>query len=103
MVKKQILEFRDFLREYALIGMALAFIMGGATKELVNSLVKDIIMPFIVPVMPGELWQEASFMLGSIVIKWGSFVSALLNFLILAWVVFIIAKKILKEEQVKKK
>ncbi|MEE9525720.1 MAG: MscL family protein [Candidatus Woesearchaeota archaeon] len=103
MVKKHILEFRDFLREYALVGMALAFVMGAAAKDLVKSLVNDIVMPFIVPVIPGEVWQEASFTIGSIVIKWGSFLSTLISFLVLALVVFIIAKKILKEETVKKK
>jgi len=96
-------EFTGFLRQYTLVGMALAFIMGAAAKDLAKSLVNDIIMPFLVPVLPGEAWQEASVTIGSIVIKWGSFLSAFLNFLILAIVVFIIAKKILKEEQVKKK
>ena len=103
MVKKYAIEFKDFLKEYAIIGMAIAFVMGGATKELVNSLVKDILMPFLVPAIPGEAWQEASFTIGTIVIKWGSFLSAVINFAILALVVFFIARKILKEEKVKKR
>ena len=102
-VMKYALEFKSFIKEYAIIGMAIAFVMGAATKDLVKSLVNDVVMPFLVPVIPGEAWQEATFTLGSIVIKWGSFLSALLNFLVLALVVFIIAKKILKEEKVKKK
>jgi len=102
-VKKYAIEFKDFLKEYAIVGMAIAFIMGGATKELVQSLVNDIVMPFINPIIPGGNWAEASFEIGSIVIKWGPFLSALLNFIILALVVFFIAKKILKEAKVKKK
>ena len=103
MVKKYVNEFKDFIKEYAIIGMAIAFIMGGATKDLVKSLVNDIIMPLLIPVIPGEAWQEASLTLGSIVIKWGAFLSALINFSILALVVFIIAKKVLKEDKVKKR
>ncbi len=103
MVKKYIMEFKEFIKEYAIIGMAIAFIMGGATKDLVKSLVNDIIMPLLVPVISGEAWQEATFTIGSIAIKWGSFLSALINFGVLALVVFLIAKKILKEETVKKK
>ncbi len=103
MVKRYVAEFKDFIKEYAIVGMAIAFIMGGATKDLVKSLVNDIVMPLLVPVLPGEAWQEATFALGPIVLKWGSFLSAVINFVILALVVFLIAKKILKEEQVKKK
>ena len=103
MVKRYIGEFKDFIKEYAIIGMAIAFLMSSATKELVQSLINDIIMPLLIPVLPGEAWQEASFTLGTIVIRWGSFLSALINFAVLALIVFLIAKKILKEEKVKKK
>ena len=102
-IKKYTSEFKSFLNEYTIVGMAIGIIMGGATKELVNSLVKDIVMPFIVPVIPGESWREAAFSIGSITIQWGSFLSAIINFVILALIVFIIAKKVLKEEKVKKR
>ena len=102
MVKKYLFEFRDFLKKYALIGMALAFMMGAATKDVAQSLVNDIIMPLLIPVN-GETWQEATLTIGNIVIRYGNFLAALLNFIILALVVFFIAKFFLKEEEVKKK
>ncbi len=102
-MKKYVVEFKDFLKEYAILAMALAFIMGAAAKDLMKSLVDNIVMPLIVPITPKGGWEQAVFAFGPIEIKWGLFISALLNFIILAVVVFLIAKKILKEEKVKKK
>lgn len=96
-------EFRDFLKEYKVVGLAIAFIMGMASTTLVQSLVNNIIMPLITPFVPGGGWQTATFSLGSIVISWGAFLGALINFIILAFVVFMIAKFVLKEEKVTKK
>lgn len=95
-------EFMDFLKEYNAIALAIAFIIATAATALVKSLVDDIVMPVITPFIPGGAWETATLTLGPIVIKWGSFVSALINFIILALIVFIIAKKLLKQEKVKK-
>lgn len=96
-------EFKEFLKEYKVTGLAVAFIMGAAATALVTSLVNNIIMPLITPFVPGGAWQKATFNLGSIVIGWGAFLAALINFIILAFVVFIIAKMVLREEKVTKK
>ncbi|MCD1294384.1 large conductance mechanosensitive channel protein MscL [Methanocella sp. CWC-04] len=96
-------EFKEFLEEYKVIGLAVAFIIGAAATALVQSLVNDIIMPLITPFVPGGEWQTATLAIGPFVIKWGSFLSSLINFLILAFVVFLIAKWVLKEEKVTKK
>jgi large conductance mechanosensitive channel len=85
------------------MGLAVAFIMGLAATSLVQSLVNDIIMPCITPFIPNGEWQKATLALGPIVLKWGSFVSQLINFIILAFVVFMIAKYVLREEKVAKK
>jgi len=96
-------EFKDFLTEYKVIGLAVALIIGLAATALVKSLVEDIIMPIVTPFVPGGGWQTATLALGPVVLKWGSFLSALINFLILALVVFLLAKMVLKEEKVAKK
>jgi len=96
-------EFMDFIKEYKVIGMAIGIIIGLAATTLIKSLVDNVIMPIITPFIPGGAWQTATFSLGPIVIGWGAFLAALINFLIIAWVVFIIAKKILREEKVSKK
>jgi len=95
-------EFKEFLNEYKVIGLAVAFIMGVAITALVQSLVNNIIMPVITPFIPGGAWQTATFKLGPIVIGWGAFAGAVLNFIIIALVVFLIAKRMLKQEKVGK-
>jgi large conductance mechanosensitive channel len=96
-------EFKDFLKEYKVVGIAVAFIMAAAATTLVQSLVNNIIMPLITPFIPKGEWQAATLTLGPFVFGWGSFLGALINFIILAFVVFMIAKMILKEEKVAKK
>lgn len=96
-------EFKEFLTEYKIIGLAIAFIMGVAATALIQSLVNNVIMPIITPFIPGGGWQTATFHMGPIVISWGAFLGALINFVIIALVVFLMAKLIMKEEKVAKK
>ena len=96
-------EFKEFLNEYKVIGLAVAFIMGAAVNDLVKSLVNNIIMPFVGILIPGGAWQTATFSIGRLIIGWGPFLGSLINFIIIAAVIFLIAKKILGEEKVTKK
>jgi large conductance mechanosensitive channel len=77
--------------------------MGVAATALIQALVNYIIMPIITPFIPGGAWQTATFNMGPIVISWGAFLGALINFVIIAFVVFIVAKKFFKEEKVAKR
>jgi len=96
-------DFLAFIKEYKIISLALAFIMGTTSTALVNSLVKDIIMPIFSPIISSDAWVDAVLNIGPIHLRYGSFFAELLNFIILAFVVFIIAKKILKDEKIGKK
>jgi len=96
-------EFMEFIKEYKVAALAIAFIMGAAATALVKSLVDNIIMPIITPFIPGGAWKTATFALGPMVIGWGPFLGEVINFAIIAFVVFMIAKIILKEEKVTKK
>ena len=100
---KLIKEFKNFLKEYKIVGLAIAFVMGLAANSLIKSLVDNIIMPLITPFIPGGSWETATFTIWKFVIGWGPFLSALIYFVIIAWIVFVIAKKIMKEEKVTKK
>ena len=98
MVPEIVKEFKAFIEEYKVLGITVAFIMGAATTNLVQSLVNNIIMPILNPILStAGAWEEASFSFGSIVIKYGAFLSSFLNFFILALVVFLAVKKILKK------
>ncbi len=96
-------EFKDFLKEYKVVGLAVAFIMGAAATTLVKSLVDNIIMPLITPFVQNGAWETAKLKLGPFAFGLGAFVAACINFAIIAFVIFLIAKMILKEEKVTKK
>jgi large conductance mechanosensitive channel len=96
-------EFKEFLKEYKIVGLAVAFIMGSAVTVLVQSLVNSVVMPIITPFIPGGEWQKATFNMGPIVIGWGAFLGALINFLIIALVIFFIVKVIDRKPKEEKK
>lgn len=102
-MKTLLIEFKEFLKEYKVIGLAVAIIIGTAATTFVKSLVDNVVMPIITPFIPGGEWATATFSMGPIVIGWGPFLGALINFLVIAWVVFLIAKFVLREEKVTKK
>lgn len=96
-------EYLVFLKEYRVTSLALGIIMGTAATTLVNSLVKDIIMPLLSPLGTEESWRQAVWAVAGIELRIGSFLAELLNFAILGFIVFLVAKKVLKEEKVGKK
>ena len=89
-------QFIEFIKEYNVISLAIAFVMGTASTALVQSFVNDIFMPIIAPIFSSESWKTATLDLGPIHMVYGSFLASLINFTIMALVVFIIARKILK-------
>jgi len=89
-------EFQAFLSKYGVIGLAVAVIIGGAAGKLVSSLVADILMPIITFFIPGGAWREATLTLGPIVMLVGSFIGNVIDFLIIAVVVFMLMKQLEK-------
>ncbi len=96
-------EFAKFLKEFNIVSLAVGFVMGTASTALVNSMVKDVFMPIAAPLLGAESWREAVWHIGPMSIAIGSFTAELFNFLILALIIFIIAKKLLKMEAQDKK
>ncbi|MEK7613953.1 MAG: MscL family protein [Patescibacteria group bacterium] len=81
--------FVAFIREQGVIGLAIGFILGGAVSTVVASLVKDIINPLL-GILLGSVGglATAHFSILGAQIMWGSFVSVLINFLVIAAVVY---------------
>ena len=100
---KLVKEFREFLKEYKVVGLAVALVIGLASVALINSVVSNLIMPIITPFIPGGAWQTATLKLGPIVIGWGALLGSIINFVIIALVVFIIAKYMIEKEKPSKK
>ena len=89
-------EFREFINRGNVIDLAVAVIIGGAFTAIVNSLVNDIIMPIIGVILGGVDFSALSITIGSAVIAYGNFIQAIINFVIIAWVVFLMVKAINK-------
>ena len=96
-------EFKEFLFEYKVVPLAIALIMGIAYTAFIKSFVDNIVMPSITPFIPGGAWRTATFEIGPILISWGAFLGDLINFIIIAFVIFIIAKKYYKGRKSGKK
>ncbi|MCZ7383989.1 MAG: MscL family protein [Candidatus Methanoperedens sp.] len=92
-------EFMDFLNKYGVIGLAVAFVMGAAVTKLVTALVTDLIMPIIGALIPGGDWRSATLNVGNIKFMVGDFIGALIDFTIIAVVIFMIVKAIVKEKK----
>jgi large conductance mechanosensitive channel len=96
-------EFMAFLKQYGVIGLAIAVIIGGKLNALVGATVDGILMPIITFFIPGGTWRTATLDVGSIHFLLGPFIGAAIDFIIVAWIVFVFAKKVLREETVAKK
>ena len=90
-------DFLAFLREYDVITLAIAFVMGTASTDLVNSLVKNLFLPLATPLTSAETFDKAAFTIGSITISYGAVIAELLNFVILAFLIFLIVRAVPKK------
>ena len=96
-------DFRKFLLQTNALALAVGVIIGAAVGKVVSSLVSDLLMPVIGVLVPGGTWRELSFVLtrkpdGSPAnaITYGAFIGSLVDFVIVAFIVFLITKALLK-------
>jgi len=85
-------EFRDFAMRGNVIDLAVGVIIGGAFGKIVASLVNDMLMPLIGLALGGLNFSDLSLTVGNAVIKWGSFVQSIIDFVVIAFVVFLLVK-----------
>ena len=85
-------EFKEFAMRGNVLDLAVAVIIGGAFGKIITSLVNDVLMPLIGLVLGGINFSELSFTVGAAVIKWGAFVQSILDFVIVAFVIFMIVR-----------
>lgn len=91
-MKKILDEFKEFISRGNVLDMAVGIIIGGAFTNVVSSLVKDIINPFL-GLFGGMNFDRLSWnIVGDVTLNYGSFLTTILNFLIMAFVVFLIVK-----------
>jgi len=100
--------FKEFLLKNNVFALAVAVIVGGAVGKVVSSLAADIIMPLISPLLPHGDWRSAKWVIGTTVgpdgkevansLNYGSFFGSVVDFLIIAFVVYLMTKAILREK-----
>lgn len=91
-MKKFMEEFKQFIARGNVMDMAVGVIIGGAFSSITTSLINDIIMPLLGIFTSSISFAELSVTVGSAVITYGNFIQAILNFLIMALVVFCMIK-----------
>jgi large conductance mechanosensitive channel len=90
-------EFRSFLQKNNVVALAIGFIMGAAVGKVVTAMVNDLIMPIITFAMPEGDWRKLVFNLGGAKFLFGEFLGTVVDFIIIAFIVFVITKKLIKE------
>lgn len=96
--------FIDFIREQGVVGLAIGFILGGAVSKVVTALVEDIINPILGFVLGSAQGLEtAAIQLGDTKILYGDLISVIIDFLIIACVVYFGFKMLGLEKLDKKK
>ncbi|MEM2760974.1 MAG: large conductance mechanosensitive channel protein MscL [Nitrososphaerales archaeon] len=89
-------EFFDFLKTFGIIGLAIAFIIGSAASRLVTALVNDIITPFVGLFLPAGDLKAMSFTVGNSTFMYGDLIANAIDFLIIAFIVFLAYKQFSK-------
>lgn len=96
-------EFVSFLKQYGVIGLAIAVIIGGKFNDLLKAFVDGLLMPIVGALTPSGDWRQLVLELGPVKIQVGLMLGSLVDFVIVAGLVFLIAKKVLREETVQKR
>ncbi len=91
-------EFKKFLVETNAVALAIGVVIGAAVSKLVGTLVSGIFMPLLSLVLPGGSWREWKVPLGSEgnALAIGEVLGATVDFLIIAWVVYVVVQKLFK-------
>ena len=85
-------EFREFAMRGNVMDLAIAVIIGGAFGKIITSLVNDVLMPLIGLAFGGINFSDLAITVGDAVVKWGAFVQSVIDFLIVAFVIFMLVR-----------
>ena len=96
-------EFKTFAMRGNVMDLAVGVIVGGAFSSITNSLINDIIMPIVGIFVSQASFADLTLSVGGAVITYGNFIQAVLNFVILAFVVFCMVKAVNRVAHTQKK
>lgn len=95
--------FIDFIREQGVIGLAVGFLLGGAVSKTVSSFVDNVINPLLGLALGKVNLSDKVFSTGNATIKYGAFITSIVDFLIIAAVVYFVFKGLRLDRIDKKK
>ncbi len=96
-------EFKEFISRGNVMDLAVGVIIGGAFGKIVTSLVDNILMPLVGMIIGGHDFSTMSVTLGTATIQYGLFIQNVIDFLIVAFCIFLIVKAVNKLSNLKKK
>lgn len=85
-------EFREFAIRGNVMDLAVAVIIGGAFGKIITSLVNDVLMPLIGVALGGLNFSDLAFTVRGAVVMWGAFVQSIVDFIIVAFVIFMLVR-----------
>lgn len=91
-VKDQFVGFSNFIREQGVVGLAVGFILGGAVSKTVTSLVDNVINPLVGILLGKVNLADRALVVGSASLKYGAFISTVIDFVIVAFVVYFVVR-----------
>ena len=96
-------EFMDFLQTFGVIGLAIAFIIGQAASKVVSALVNDLITPFIGLLLHEPDLKGLEFAIGDSKFMYGDLIATIIDFMVIAFIVFLAYKQLSKYRLVEDK
>ena len=102
-VKKGMSEFKEFISRGNVVDMAVGVIIGAAFGKIVTSLVEKILMPIIGVILGGLDFGDLSIKVGDAKVGYGAFIQSIVDFVIVAFCLFIIVKAMAKLQDAVKK
>jgi large conductance mechanosensitive channel len=102
-------DFKKFALKGNVVDLAVGVIIGAAFGKIVTALIENIIMPVVGLAIPGGDWRNGGFVVRhgatpaqDVIVKWGAFAGAVIDFLVIAFVLFILVSKVVKAFERKK-
>jgi large conductance mechanosensitive channel len=96
-------DFKTFAFKGNAVDLAVGVVIGAAFGKIVTALVSDLVMPLVALVMPSGDWRTSGLVLrhaadpkDNVILKWGDFVGAVLDFFLVATVLFLVVSKLVK-------
>ena len=94
-IKNFFIDFKKFISRGNILDLAVAMVVGSAFTAIVTSLVNDIIMPFICAIFGSATVEELYFLVNGAEIYYGKFIQAIINFLLVALVLFLVLRLVM--------